>query len=105
VIVRAFITVSVSRLVTLCGVGLVASLTVTLTVKVPAAPGVPVMAPELALMVSAEGRPVADQLKGVFPPEVARVVLYAVLAMPLGSVLVVIDNAAAMVNGICLVTV
>ena len=44
------------------------SVTVTATVAVPAAEVVPEMAPVLALIVSPEGRPVADHVYGVAPP-------------------------------------
>ena len=84
-------------MVTLCAVGLVASVTVKLTVKGPVTVGVPVMAPVLE-MVSPAGRPLADQLRGVFPPVAARVVLYAALSTPSGNELVVIDKAGAMFN-------
>ena len=43
-------------------VGLVESVTVTATVLAPAVVGVPVMAPEEALIVSPAGNPVADQV-------------------------------------------
>jgi hypothetical protein len=62
------------------------------------------MAPVLE-RVSPDGRLVADQLSGAFPPVAANVVLYAVFVTPPGKELVVIVNAAAMVNESCLVAV
>jgi hypothetical protein len=47
---------------------LVESFTVTFAVLVPAAVGVPVITPVLALIVSPAGRPVADHVYGVVPP-------------------------------------
>ena len=101
---RRLETVSENRLEALCCVGLVLSVTATLNVNVPTAPGVPVMAPVLE-RVSPDGRLVADQLSGAFPPVAANVVLYAVFVTPPGKELVVIVNAAAMVNESCLVAV
>jgi hypothetical protein len=48
--------------------GLVESFTVTFAVLVPAAVGVPLITPVLALIVSPAGRPVADHVYGVVPP-------------------------------------
>jgi len=62
------------------------------------------MAPELALMLSDAGRPLADQFSGAFPPEAAKVVLYAALTTPLGRAVVAIVNAAAIVKVTCFVT-
>jgi hypothetical protein len=55
--------------------GLVESFTVTFAVLVPAAVGVPLITPVLALIVSPAGRPVADHVYGVVPPEASTVVL------------------------------
>ena len=73
-----------------------------MTGKVPVAPGVPVMAPEVALMVNGEGSPVALQPNGVLPPEAATVALYATPATPVGSEVVVIARTGAIVNENCL---
>ena len=83
-------------------VGLVASVTVTLTVNVPLEPGAPVMAPEVALMVNGEGSPVALQANGVLPPEAATGALYATPTTPLGSAVVEIARTGAIVNENCL---
>ena len=77
-------------------------MTVTVTGKVPVAPGVPVMAPEVALMVNGDGSPVALQANGVLPPEAATGALYAKPTTPLGSAVVVIARTGAMVNENCL---
>ena len=53
-------------------VGLVESVTVIVGVLVPAAVGVPEMAPE-ELMLRPAGRPVADQVYGAVPPPAAMV--------------------------------
>ena len=77
-------------------------MTVTVTGKVPVAPGVPVMAPEVALMVNGNGSPVALQAKGLLPPEAATGALYATPTTPLGSDAVVIARTGAIVNDNCL---
>ncbi len=58
-----------------CGVGEPESVTVTVTGLVPAAVGVPVICPVLALMLRPAGNPVADQLKAGVPPEASTVAL------------------------------
>lgn len=88
----AIITVNV--LVALCGVGVPESATVTFTVLVPAAVGVPVICPVLGLMLSPAGNPVADQLYGCMPPSADTAALYAVPTVPLGSVAVVMESSA-----------
>lgn len=96
----------VNVLVAVCGVGVPESVTVTFTVLVPAAVGIPVICPVLALMLSPAGNPVADQLYGVMPPSAATVALYAAPTVPLGSVAVVIEsNAGAIVTVNVLVAV
>ena len=77
-------------------------MTVTLTVNVPLEPGVPVMAPEVALMANGVGSPVALQANGVLPPEAATGALYATPTTPLGSDAVVIARTGAIVNENCL---
>ena len=73
-------------------------MTVTVTGKVPVAPGVPVITPEVALMVNGDGSPVALQPNGVLPPEAATVALYATPTTPVGSEGVVIARTGAIVN-------
>ena len=53
--------------------GLVESVTVIFTVLVAAEFVVPLMAPLDGSILRPEGRPVADQVYGVVPPEAARV--------------------------------
>src|ERR1035441_9259181 len=87
-------------------VGLVESVTVTLTVKLPVAPGVPVMVPAVGSMVNGDGSPVADQVSGALPPVAAiGPLLYAAPSTPPGSEVVVIARAGAMVSDNCLVAV
>ena len=69
----------------LCGVGDVESVTVTVTVLVPAAVGVPVICPELALIVSPAGNPAAPHVYGVAPPAAATVAVYAAPTAPAGK--------------------
>lgn len=105
VIVNPPTTVNDNCFVVLSGVGLVASVTVTETSTVPTEVVEPVIAPEVALMVSPEGSPVALQLSGALPPEAATVALYAAPDAPLGRAAVVMFKAAAMVKESCLVAV
>ena len=77
-------------------------MTVTVTGKVPVAPGVPVMAPEVALMAKGDGSPVADQVNGVVPPAATTGALYAKPTAPLGSDVVVIARPLTMTNENCL---
>jgi len=67
------------------GVGLVESVTATVTALVPAAVGAPLIAPEFGLIVTPAGSPVADHVKGVAPPVAAIVVEYATPTMPFGK--------------------
>jgi hypothetical protein len=62
VILRAEAMFSTRLLVAVLGVGVVASLTVTATVLLPDAVGVPLITPVEALIVKPGGKPVADQL-------------------------------------------
>jgi hypothetical protein len=63
------------------------------------------MIPEDAPIVKVDGSPVAVQESGELPPAAVKVVLYAILAAPLGSGdVLVIDRGAAMVNGNVLLT-
>jgi hypothetical protein len=57
------------------GVGSVESVTVTVTVLVPAADGVPVIWPVLALIVKPAGNPAAPHVYGVAPPAAASAAL------------------------------
>ncbi len=50
-----------------CGVGAAASVTVIVTLDVPAAVAVPVIWPEAASMFKPAGRPMADHVYGVVP--------------------------------------
>ncbi len=62
-----------TRLIVLVAVLEFASLTVTCTEEVPAADGVPEITPVDAFRLNPVGKPVADQLYGVVPPEAANV--------------------------------
>jgi hypothetical protein len=66
-----------------CGVP--ESFTVTLALLVPVTVGVPLITPLLALIDNPAGRPVADQVYDVTPPEAATGVLYATFLVPEGS--------------------
>jgi hypothetical protein len=79
-------------------VGVVASVTVTVTGKVPLEPGVPVITPEVALMANGDGSPVADHVNGVVPPAATTGVLYARPTAPLGSDVVVNARPLTMTN-------
>ena len=81
---------------------MVASVTVTVTGNVPLEAGVPVISPEVALMVNGDGSPVALQAKGAVPLEAATGALYAAFTTPSGSAEVVIAKAGAIVNESCL---
>jgi hypothetical protein len=83
-------------------VGVVASVTVTVTGNVPLEAGVPVIAPEVVLMVNGDGSPVADHVNGVVPPVATTVVLYAKPTAPLGSAVVVNAKPLTMTNENCL---
>jgi hypothetical protein len=52
--------------------GTVESLTVNWTFPLNSAPGEPVIAPVVAFRVNPEGKPVADQEYGAFPPLAVR---------------------------------
>ncbi len=77
-------------------------MTVTVTGNVPLEAGVPVISPEVALMVNGDGSPVALQAKGAVPLEAATGALYAAFTTPSGSAEVVIAKAGAIVNESCL---
>jgi hypothetical protein len=79
----------------------VASVTVTVTGKVPLEPGVPVITPEVALMTNGDGSPVADQVNGAIPLEAATGALYAEPTTPLGSAVVVIVSPLLIVIENC----
>jgi hypothetical protein len=98
VIVRAGVIVSDRLRVALALVGLVESVTVTFTVLVPAAVGVPPIAPVAVLSVTPAGKPVADQVYGALPPVAASVTLYGEFTTPPGSVAVEIVKAGAIVS-------
>jgi hypothetical protein len=68
VIARAAPIVKESVLDTLRCVGVVASVTVTVTLLVPAVVGLPEIWPDEAFIVSPAGNPLADQAYGVVPP-------------------------------------
>ena len=71
----------------------------TAIVDVPAVVGVPEITPVLELIDKPAGRLVADQFSGAVPPELARVVLYAIVSSPLGNGdAVVIEGATLMVT-------
>jgi hypothetical protein len=74
VIVKRGAIVKDSALVTVCGVGLVESVAVTLIVKAPLAPGVPEMTPE-ALTLNPVGKPLAVHVMGELPPVAFTVAL------------------------------
>ena len=78
--------------------GLVASVTVTTTVLVPAVFDVPLIAPLAGSMLRPEGRPVADHVYGVVPPVAATVALYATPATPEGNDAVVMVGGATTVS-------
>jgi hypothetical protein len=82
----------------------VESVAVTLTVKPPLTVGVPEIIPA-ELMDRPDGKPVALQLIGVFPPAEATGALYTRLIAPLGKDVVVTDSPGTMVNDNGLVTV
>jgi hypothetical protein len=65
------------------------SVTLTDTLKVPSAAGVPFITPTLDT-VSPLGKPVVSQVYGPVPPEAARLAEYATPAVPFGSDCVVI---------------
>ncbi len=68
-------TVNDRLFVAVCGAGNVASVTVTVTVLVPAAVGVPLICPVLALIAKPAGRPVALHVYGCVPPVAATAAL------------------------------
>src|SRR6185312_10223983 len=80
-------------------VGLVESVTVMATVLVPAAVGVPLIAPVEEFRFNPAGRPVADQVYGVVPPDAASVAPgYAVLTTPDGNEDVVMVSCPMIVS-------
>jgi hypothetical protein len=92
-------TVSDRLALLVAGVGLVESVSVTTTVLVPAAVGVPLIAPVEALSVKPGGRPVAPQWYGALPPDPASVAAYAEFTAPFGSEVVPIASAGAITSG------
>jgi hypothetical protein len=94
----------VSGLETLAAVGVVESVTVTVTAYVPPVFGVPVMVPPVDID-NVDGRPLAVQVSGELPPVADSGVLYARPDEPFGRAPVVIDNAGAIVNGNVLLVV
>jgi hypothetical protein len=85
-------------LVAVACVGLLESVTVTATVLVPDAVGVPPIAPVDAFSVRPAGSPVAVHVYGALPPLATRVAPYAVFTAPLGRDVVVMATAGAIVN-------
>jgi len=88
--------VMLNSLLTFC-TGFPASVTFTVKLNIPAAVGVPVIAPLVAFIANPVGRPpaVIDQLNGVVPPVVDKVAEYPVFTTPPGNVDVVITSGAA----------
>ena len=80
---------------------MVESVTVTVTGNVPLEAGVPVITPEVALMVNGDGSPVALQANGAVPLEAATGALYAEPTTPLGSAAVVIVSPVPIVMENC----
>ena len=91
VIVNAGFTVRVKVFDAVKWVGVVASVTVTVTELVPTT-GVPEIWPVVELMLNSAGSPVADQAYGVTPPVAPTVAEYGVPAAPAGNVAVVIET-------------
>jgi hypothetical protein len=87
-------TVTLRSAVADCAVGLVESVTVTLTGSVPTAlcAGVPVIEPVEVFIERLLGKPVALKMYGVVPPEAVIGVLYATPTVPFGRDVVVIVN-------------
>src|SRR3982751_6419387 len=75
-------------------VGLVESVTCSVTVRVPAEVGVPLMTPVVAFIVNPGGKFVADQVYGAVPPVATAVALYDVPLMAGDNELVVIVSGA-----------
>ncbi len=87
--------------VALCAVGVVESVTFTVKPKVPAAVGVPEIAPVEAFKFRPGGREEAlmDQVYGVVPPVAARLALYVVPCWPFArEVVVMLTGAGAAVT-------
>jgi hypothetical protein len=91
--VRPFDTDIVYVRVAVWCVGVAESVTVTVTVLVPAADGVPEMRPVAGAMPRPAGRPLADQVSEPVPPEAASVAEYETPTLAAGSVAVVIVKA------------
>ena len=75
--------------------GVALSVTVTFTLKVPLAVGVPVM-PPLLLIDNPAGKPVAVQVYVGMPPRAPTEAVYAAPTVPDGSEVVVIFRAGAL---------
>jgi hypothetical protein len=84
-------TVSTSVLEALC-CGEVESVTVMVTLLVPAAVGMPDMTPVPALMVKPAGSPLAAQEYGCVPPAASASAAYDVPVIPIGNDAVVIES-------------
>ena len=82
--------------------GSCASVTCTLNVDVPAIVGVPlIVPPELKLRPAGKEPLEMFQKYGEFPPVAVRVVLYAVLTVPMGSELVAMLNGEGGLRAFC----
>ena len=93
VICRGGGTMVIERVAVAVCCGVPESFTVTLALLVAATVGVPLITPVLALIDNPAGRPVADHVYDVTPPEATTVVLYATPLVPDGS-----GEAVVMVN-------
>jgi hypothetical protein len=90
-------TVSVNGFIAVSAVGVVESLTISVTLFGPAVVGVPVIAPVALEIDSPAGRPVAEKVYGVTPPVAVTGVLYAKPTTALGSDVVVMLNPGLIV--------
>jgi hypothetical protein len=88
VMLRAGFT-TIARFAVALNCGLDESFTVIAAVLVPAAVGVPLITPVVALIDSPAGNPVADQLYGVVPPLAVTGPVYALFTVPFGRTEVV----------------
>jgi hypothetical protein len=78
-------------------VGVVASVTVMVTLLVPDAVGLPEIVPDAESIANPAGNPVAVQVYGVVPPVAATGALYETPTMPPGSDEVLIARATPIV--------
>jgi hypothetical protein len=85
-------------------VGLVESVTVTVTGLEPALGGVPEITPVDEFIVRLAGSPLADQVYDCVPPAAATVNEYAPPTLPSDNAAVVIESAAEIVIVKCFVT-